>query len=151
MPDAASRSIEISKSLPVVVPFHPSSRHVFFFTKFIAIRILSETQFLFDPFLTGTQPLLITMSAPGGAPSPVPRSGSMGPGANGSGMSMNSQQPLSGPPVHPPPTPGPPPPQSGAMSQQNLNQIVSNISYITISSLPLLGGGSTSHTLTRDD
>ncbi|KAJ5654730.1 hypothetical protein N7490_001733 [Penicillium lividum] len=71
------------------------------------------------------------MSAPGGAPSPVPRSGSMGPGANG--MPMNSQQPLSGQPVHPPPTPGPPPPQSGAMSQQNLNQIVSGISYITIS------------------
>ncbi|KAJ5934050.1 hypothetical protein N7466_003597 [Penicillium verhagenii] len=64
------------------------------------------------------------MSAPGGAPSPVPRSGSMGPGANGSGMPMNSQQPLSGTPVHQPPTPGPPPPQSGAMSQQNLNQIV---------------------------
>ncbi|KAJ5245844.1 hypothetical protein N7468_000827 [Penicillium chermesinum] len=63
------------------------------------------------------------MSAPGGAPSPVPRSGSIGPGANGGGMSMNSQQPMSGTPMHPS-TPGPPPPQSGAMSQQNLNQIV---------------------------
>lgn len=63
------------------------------------------------------------MSAPGGAPSPVPRSGSIGPGANGAGM-MNSQQPMSGTPMHPS-TPGPPPPQSGAMSQQNLNQIVS--------------------------
>ncbi|KAJ5807910.1 hypothetical protein N7474_009179 [Penicillium riverlandense] len=67
------------------------------------------------------------MSAPGGAPSPAPRSGSMGPGGtNGSGsMSMPSQQPLSGTPVHSAPTPGPPPPPSGAMSQQNLNQIVS--------------------------
>ncbi|KAJ5769787.1 uncharacterized protein N7511_001838 [Penicillium nucicola] len=66
------------------------------------------------------------MSAPGGAPSPAPRSGSMGPGANGTGMSMASQQPLSGTPVHQPPTPGPGPsaPPSGAMSQQNLNQIV---------------------------
>ncbi|KAJ5086116.1 hypothetical protein N7532_010887 [Penicillium argentinense] len=64
------------------------------------------------------------MSAPGGAPSPAPRSGSMGPGANGGNMSMSSQQPLSGTPVQHPSTPGPPPPQSGAMSQQNLNQIV---------------------------
>ncbi|KAJ5224207.1 uncharacterized protein N7469_007710 [Penicillium citrinum] len=64
------------------------------------------------------------MSAPGGAPSPAPRSGSMGPGANGGNMNMSSQQPLSGTPVQHAPTPGPPPPQSGAMSQQNLNQIV---------------------------
>ncbi|KAJ5688563.1 hypothetical protein N7462_002955 [Penicillium macrosclerotiorum] len=69
------------------------------------------------------------MSAPGGAPSPAPRSGSMGPGASG-GMPMSSQQPMSGTPVHPTPTPGPPPPQSGAMSQQNLNQIVSGRSYM---------------------
>lgn len=40
-------------------------------------------------------------------------------------MSMPSQQPMSGSSVHPAPTPGPPPPPSGAMSQQNLNQIVS--------------------------
>jgi hypothetical protein len=67
------------------------------------------------------------MSAPGGAPSPAPRSGSMGPGANGTGMSMATQQPLSGTPVHQPSTPGPTGPSappSGAMSQQNLNQIV---------------------------
>ncbi|KAJ5296148.1 hypothetical protein N7508_010969 [Penicillium antarcticum] len=66
------------------------------------------------------------MSGPGGAPSPAPRSGSMGPGSNGTGMSMASQQPLSGTPVHQPSTPGPGPsaPPSGAMSQQNLNQIV---------------------------
>ncbi|OGE55358.1 hypothetical protein PENARI_c004G06602 [Penicillium arizonense] len=66
------------------------------------------------------------MSAPGGAPSPAPRSGSMGPGANGTGMSMATQQPLSGTPVHQPSTPGPTGPSappSGAMSQQNLNQI----------------------------
>ncbi|EAA65698.1 hypothetical protein AN0292.2 [Aspergillus nidulans FGSC A4] len=63
------------------------------------------------------------MSAPGGAPSPAPRSGSMGPGA---GVSMPPhQQPMTTTPVGAP-TPGPPPPQasSGAMSQQNLNQIV---------------------------
>ena len=65
----------------------------------------------------------IAMSAPGGAPSPGPRSGSMGPGANGGGMPMSSQPPLSGTPVHQPPTPG----QSGPMSQQNLNQIVSYV------------------------
>ncbi|PLB41488.1 putative transcription initiation factor TFIID subunit [Aspergillus candidus] len=60
------------------------------------------------------------MSAPGGAPSPAPRSGSLGPGGG-----MPSQQPMGGPstPVGAP-TPGPPPPPSGAMSQQNLNQIV---------------------------
>jgi len=67
------------------------------------------------------------MSAPGGAPSPAPRSGSMGPGANGGGMPMSSQPPLSGTPVHQPPTPG----QSGPMSQQNLNQIVSCILWGT--------------------
>ncbi|KAJ5678513.1 WD40 repeat-like protein [Penicillium maclennaniae] len=60
------------------------------------------------------------MSAPGGAPSPAPRSGSLGPGANGGGMPMSSQPPLSGTPVHQPPTQG----QSSPMSQQNLNQIV---------------------------
>ncbi|KAJ5911919.1 uncharacterized protein N7473_001222 [Penicillium subrubescens] len=64
------------------------------------------------------------MSAPGGAPSPAPRGGSMGPGANGGNMPMSSQQPMSGTPIHSAPPPGPPPPQSGAMSQQNLNQIV---------------------------
>ncbi|OOQ85915.1 hypothetical protein PEBR_23086 [Penicillium brasilianum] len=64
------------------------------------------------------------MSAPGGAPSPAPRGGSMGPGASGGNMPMSSQQPMSGTPVHSAPPPGPPPPQSGAMSQQNLNQIV---------------------------
>lgn len=67
------------------------------------------------------------MSAPGGAPSPGPRSGSMGPGVNGNGMAMPSQQPLPGTPVHSAPTPGPSAPPSGAMSQQNLNQIVGAI------------------------
>ena len=90
----------------------------------IGIIIFSSTDLRTGPF---------AMSAPGGAPSPAPRSGSMGPGANGSGMPMNSQQPMSGAPVHPPPTPGPPPPQSGAMSQQNLNQIVSCIYCSSIS------------------
>ncbi|KAJ6037393.1 transcription initiation factor TFIID subunit [Penicillium herquei] len=67
------------------------------------------------------------MSAPGGgAPSPVPRGGSMGPGNN-----MNPQQPMPGgaPMHHQPPTPGPPPPSTGAMSQQNLNQIVTKKGY----------------------
>ncbi|CAI7651356.1 unnamed protein product [Penicillium bialowiezense] len=63
------------------------------------------------------------MSAPGGAPSPGPRGGSMGPGANANGMSMPSQGSLPGTPVHSAPTPGPSAPPSGAMSQQNLNQI----------------------------
>ncbi|KAJ5115469.1 hypothetical protein NUU61_001228 [Penicillium alfredii] len=64
------------------------------------------------------------MSAPGGAPSPAPRGGSMGPGGgNTGGVSMSSQQSLPGTPVHAPPTPGPAAPPSGAMSQQNLNQI----------------------------
>lgn len=67
------------------------------------------------------------MSAPGGAPSPGPRSGSMGPGVNGNGMAMPSQQPLPGTPVHSAPTPGPSAPPSGAMSQQNLNQIVGTL------------------------
>lgn len=67
------------------------------------------------------------MSAPGGAPSPGPRSGSMGPGVNGNGMAMPSQQPLPGTPVHSAPTPGPSAPPSGAMSQQNLNQIVGTV------------------------
>lgn len=66
------------------------------------------------------------MSAPGGAPSPGPRGGSMGPNANGTGMGMPSQGSLPGTPVHSAPTPGPSAPPSGAMSQQNLNQIVSS-------------------------
>lgn len=41
-----------------------------------------------------------------------------------------SSQPLSGTPVQHAPTPGPPPPQSGAMSQQNLNQIVSTFTVV---------------------
>lgn len=58
------------------------------------------------------------MSGPGGAPSPAPRSGSMGPG----GVSIpGHQQQIASTPV----TPGPGPSPSGAMSQQNLNQIVS--------------------------
>jgi hypothetical protein len=62
------------------------------------------------------------MSAPGGAPSPAPRTGSMGSGAGGA---MPPQQQMATTPVGAP-TPGPPPPPpSGAMSQQNLNQIVS--------------------------
>lgn len=44
-------------------------------------------------------------------------------------MPMPSQPPLSGTPVHQTSSTGPPAPQSGAMSQQNLNQIVSCISY----------------------
>ncbi|OJI96314.1 hypothetical protein ASPVEDRAFT_35689 [Aspergillus versicolor CBS 583.65] len=62
------------------------------------------------------------MSAPGGAPSPAPRSGSMGPGA-GVSMPSHQQQMVSTPVGAPTPGPAPPPP-SGAMSQQNLNQIV---------------------------
>ncbi|KAG2416337.1 hypothetical protein HFD88_007552 [Aspergillus terreus] len=61
------------------------------------------------------------MSAPGGAPSPAPRSGSMGPGGGGMSMPPHQQSMSASTPV----TPGPPaPPPSGAMSQQNLNQIV---------------------------
>ncbi|RMJ25703.1 hypothetical protein PHISP_03434 [Aspergillus sp. HF37] len=56
------------------------------------------------------------MSAPGGAPSPAPRSASIGPGGNG--MSMPQQS------VNSPASSGPPS-GGGAMSQQNLNQIVS--------------------------
>ncbi|PYH36777.1 uncharacterized protein BO87DRAFT_231363 [Aspergillus neoniger CBS 115656] len=64
------------------------------------------------------------MSAPGGAPSPAPRSGSMGPGG---GMSMPPQQPMTNAgPVTPGPPAPPPPPPGGPMSQQNLNQIVSH-------------------------
>jgi transcription initiation factor TFIID subunit 5 len=61
------------------------------------------------------------MSAPGGAPSPVPRSGSIGPG---SGIAMPPQQQMStGPPsAGAPPGSGSTP--TGGMSQQNLNQIV---------------------------
>ncbi|PYH76517.1 hypothetical protein BO82DRAFT_203653 [Aspergillus uvarum CBS 121591] len=63
------------------------------------------------------------MSAPGGAPSPAPRSGSMGPGPGG--MSMPPQQPMTNTgPVTPGPPAPPPPPPGGPMSQQNLNQIV---------------------------
>lgn len=62
------------------------------------------------------------MSAPGGAPSPAPRSTSIGPG--GAGISMPPQQPMVGTPPVGVSTPGPPPTQSGPMSQQNLNQIV---------------------------
>lgn len=64
------------------------------------------------------------MSAPGGAPSPAPRSGSMGPSG---GMPMPPQQPMA---PNPPVTggaPGPTPPSNPAMSQQNLNQIVSEL------------------------
>lgn len=81
----------------------------------------------------------ITMSAPGGAPSPAPRGGSMGPGANGGSMPMSQQQ-MSGQPVHSAPPPGPPPPQSGAMSQQNLNQIVSIISCLCTAGYALSRG-----------
>lgn len=61
------------------------------------------------------------MSAPGGAPSPAPRSGSIGPGGNAMPMPQQS--------VNSPTTSGPPPPPSGAMSQQNLNQIVSGSDF----------------------
>lgn len=79
----------------------------------------------------------IAMSAPGGAPSPAPRGGSMGPGANGGSMPMSQQQ-MSGQTVHSAPPPGHPPPQSGAMSQQNLNQIVSYISCFLPRCMPCI-------------
>ena len=56
----------------------------------------------------------------------------MGPGANANGMSMPSQGSLPGTPVHSAPTPGPSAPPSGAMSQQNLNQIVSVAIYSSL-------------------
>lgn len=62
------------------------------------------------------------MSAPGGAPSPAPRSASIGPGG---GMSMPPQQPMPSPQVGGG-TPGPATGSTGVMSQQNLNQIVSD-------------------------
>lgn len=64
------------------------------------------------------------MSAPGGgAPSPAPRSGSIGPNAP---MPVPPQQPIAANPpvVHTPTTPGPSGPPT-PVSQQNLNQIVS--------------------------
>ncbi|KAJ5143370.1 uncharacterized protein N7515_002157 [Penicillium bovifimosum] len=63
------------------------------------------------------------MSAPGGAPSPVPRSNSMGPSASGTGIGM-PQQSVSQTPIQAAPQSGQSAPPSGAMSQQNLNQIV---------------------------
>ncbi|RAO69392.1 uncharacterized protein BHQ10_005404 [Talaromyces amestolkiae] len=64
------------------------------------------------------------MSAPGGgAPSPAPRSGSIGPNAS---MPVPQQQPIAANPpvVHTPTTPGPSGPSPAPVSQQNLNQIV---------------------------
>ncbi|OJJ47915.1 hypothetical protein ASPZODRAFT_131520 [Penicilliopsis zonata CBS 506.65] len=62
------------------------------------------------------------MSAPGGAPSPAPRSANI---AGGGSMPMQQQQPMaSTTPVGAPPQGTHQPPQSSAMSQQNLNQIV---------------------------
>lgn len=66
------------------------------------------------------------MSAPGGgAPSPAPRSGSIGPNAS---MPVPQQQPIAANPpvVHTPTTPGPSGPSPAPVSQQNLNQIVSS-------------------------
>lgn len=60
----------------------------------------------------------------------------MGPGANANGMSMPSQGSLPGTPVHSAPTPGPSAPPSGAMSQQNLNQIVSVAIYSSLVQSP---------------
>lgn len=69
------------------------------------------------------------MSAPGGggAPSPAPRSGSIG-GANASMPPLPPQQPMAAnaPVVHTPTTPGPSGPPPAPVSQQNLNQIVSS-------------------------
>lgn len=71
------------------------------------------------------------MSAPGGgggAPSPAPRSGSIGPNAT---MPLPPQQPIAAgnpPIVHTPTTPGPSGPPQAPVSQQNLNQIVSHFS-----------------------
>ncbi|KAJ9214957.1 hypothetical protein DTO166G4_3549 [Paecilomyces variotii] len=59
------------------------------------------------------------MSAPGGAPSPAPRSASIGPGG---GMPMPPQQPMPSPQVGGG-TPGSATGSTGVMSQQNLNQI----------------------------
>ena len=88
---------------PFIPPFH---LHPFFF---IAAKYPICNQ------------IYSVMSAPRGAPSPAPRSGSIGPG--GGGMSMPPQQSMQS--TTPGPTPGPAPAPSGAMSQQNLNQIVS--------------------------
>ena len=61
------------------------------------------------------------MSAPGGAPSPAPRSGSIGPG---SGIAMPPQQQMSSGPHSGAGPPGTGSTPTGGMSQQNLNQIV---------------------------
>jgi hypothetical protein len=74
------------------------------------------------------------MSAPGGgAPSPAPRSGSIGPNAP---MSVPQQPLAANPPVvHTPTTPGPSAPPT-PVSQQNLNQIVSCTFFLAIRHLP---------------
>ncbi|KAL1988081.1 hypothetical protein VTN96DRAFT_1112 [Rasamsonia emersonii] len=62
------------------------------------------------------------MSAPGGgAPSPAPRSASIGPNT---GVPLPPQQPMTGNPPVAPATPAPAGGSSGPVSQQNLNQIV---------------------------
>ncbi|EGC46172.1 predicted protein [Histoplasma capsulatum var. duboisii H88] len=72
------------------------------------------------------------MSGPG-APSPGPRSASMGPGG---GVPMSQQQQVNGgpPAAASPATSGPP---SGVMSQQNLNQIVGKKPSLAVLSLRL--------------
>jgi hypothetical protein len=77
------------------------------------------------------------MSAPGGgAPSPAPRSGSIGPNAS---MPVPQQQPIAANPqvVHTPTTPGPSGPSPAPVSQQNLNQIVSLLVVSFQVSVPL--------------
>lgn len=108
---------------------HPSIRQVCIAVPNLSESIVYKPRTI--PFASSgvSNTAFVTMSAPGGAPSPAPRGGSMGPGANGGSMPMSQQQ-MSGQPVHSAPPPGPPPPQSGAMSQQNLNQIVSIISCL---------------------
>lgn len=66
------------------------------------------------------------MSAPGGAPSPSPRSASIGPNttiAMPTQQTMNSNSSVAGGPS------GPGGSSGGGMSQQNLNQIVSHLYY----------------------
>lgn len=94
----------------ILARYQGSSSLLFFF---------SSSWFTYSAALLPSLISTDTMSAPGGAPSPAPRSGSIGPGGNG--MSSMPQQSVNSPASSGPHSGG------SAMSQQNLNQIVSSL------------------------